>query len=144
MILDSIAKTFLTLAGITSNLKQPSVAIVSYGLLDAQTDEPALWVRNGVLYDRTGTALLAIGSTGGLTSPDPDGGLGYSTGAGGAITQGTSKSTAVTLHKVCGSITMHNAALAAGAEGHNRIPEAPTEFRALLRAPHPRGRISHP
>lgn len=37
---------------------------------------------------------------------------GYSTGAGGAVTQITSKSTAVTLNKPCGTITMHNAALA--------------------------------
>ena len=42
--------------------------------------------------------------------------LGYSTGAGGAVTQGTSKSTGVTLSKVCGAITMHNAELAAGDE----------------------------
>ena len=38
---------------------------------------------------------------------------GYVTGDGGAITQGTSKSTAVTLSKKCGQITLHNAALAA-------------------------------
>ncbi len=30
MILDTIAKTFLALAGITSNLKQPSAAVLSY------------------------------------------------------------------------------------------------------------------
>lgn len=40
--------------------------------------------------------------------------FGYSTGAGGAVTQATSKSTAVTLHKLCGQITMHNASMAAG------------------------------
>ena len=33
------------------------------------------------------------------------------TGAGGAVTQATSKSTGVTLNKVCGAITMNNAAL---------------------------------
>jgi hypothetical protein len=42
-------------------------------------------------------------------------GLGYGTGAGGTVTQATSKSTAVTLNKPCGQITMNNAALAAGA-----------------------------
>lgn len=41
-------------------------------------------------------------------------GLGYGTGAGGTVTQATSKSTAVTLDKPCGLITMNNAALAAG------------------------------
>lgn len=43
------------------------------------------------------------------------GGLGYGTGAGGPITQATSKSTAVTLNKPTGRVTMNNAALAAGA-----------------------------
>lgn len=39
---------------------------------------------------------------------------GYSTGAGGAVTQATNKSTGVTLSKSCGAITMNNAALGAG------------------------------
>lgn len=43
------------------------------------------------------------------------GGLGYGTGAGGTVTQATSKSTAVTLNKPTGQITMKNAAMAAGA-----------------------------
>jgi hypothetical protein len=42
-------------------------------------------------------------------------GLGYATGAGGTVTQATNKSTAVTLNKPTGQITMNNAALAAGA-----------------------------
>lgn len=45
----------------------------------------------------------------------PTGGQGYGTGAGGAVTQITSKSQSVTLNKVCGQITTHNAALGAGA-----------------------------
>jgi hypothetical protein len=39
--------------------------------------------------------------------------VGYATGAGGAVTQATSKSSAVTLNKLCGQITMNAAALAA-------------------------------
>ena len=44
--------------------------------------------------------------------------LGYieGKGIGGAVTQATSKSTGVTLNKPCGTVTMHNAALGAGAE----------------------------
>jgi hypothetical protein len=42
-------------------------------------------------------------------------GIGYSTGAGGTVTQTTSKSTGVTLNKINGEITLNNAALAAGA-----------------------------
>ena len=41
-------------------------------------------------------------------------GIGYGTGAGGTVTQATSKSTAVTLNKPCGQITTHNASLANG------------------------------
>ena len=40
---------------------------------------------------------------------------GYITGEGGTVTQATSKSTAVTLNKKCGTVTMHDAALAADA-----------------------------
>lgn len=38
---------------------------------------------------------------------------GYSTGAGGTVTQATNKATGVTLSKSCGAITMNNASLAA-------------------------------
>jgi hypothetical protein len=38
-------------------------------------------------------------------------GLGYGTGSGGTVTQATSKSTAVTLNKPTGQITMNAAAL---------------------------------
>ena len=39
-------------------------------------------------------------------------GLGYGTGSGGTITQDTSKATGVTLNKLAGAVTSHNAALA--------------------------------
>jgi len=52
---------------------------------------------------------------GGLKSASPTGGIGYTAGAGGAVTQLTSKATDVTLNKVCGQITMNGAALAAAA-----------------------------
>lgn len=54
------------------------------------------------------TAADGIVSTG-------TGGVGYAAGAGGTVAQSTSKSTGVTLNKVCGDITLNNAALAAGA-----------------------------
>lgn len=44
------------------------------------------------------------------------GGMGYASGQGGTVAQATSKSTAVTLNKLSGQITMFNAALAAGAK----------------------------
>lgn len=56
-----------------------------------------------------------IDQVGNVVATSATGRLGYGTGAGGTVTQATSKSTAVTLNKPCGQITMHNAALAAGA-----------------------------
>ena len=60
---------------------------------------------NTVTIDSTGNLLLTSGT----------GAIGYGTGAGGTVTQLTSKSTNVTLNKPTGQITMNNAALAAGA-----------------------------
>ena len=46
-----------------------------------------------------------------IRSTSASAGVGYATGAGGAVTQLTSKATAVTLNAICGQITMHNASL---------------------------------
>ena len=53
-------------------------------------------------------------TTNGSLKTSSSGGLGYATGAGGTVTQTTSKSTGVTLNKTSGTITMHNALLGAG------------------------------
>ncbi len=42
--------------------------------------------------------------------------MGYASGAGGAVTQLTNRTTGVTLNKLSGQITTNNASLAAGAE----------------------------
>ncbi len=57
------------------------------------------------------TERMRIGPTGAVTASSPLGGVGYGTGAGGAVTQATNKATGVTLDKVCGAITMNNASL---------------------------------
>ena len=68
-----------------------------------------------ILNIRTnGTDHLKVDSTGNILKISATGGLGYGTGAGGTVTQATSKSTTVVLNKPCGQITMNNAALAAG------------------------------
>jgi hypothetical protein len=56
----------------------------------------------------------SITSTGAIVSSGANG-VGYTTGAGGTVTQATSKSTTVALNKTTGTIVTHNAALAAGA-----------------------------
>jgi len=57
-----------------------------------------------------------VTSASSIKSTSATAGIGYGTGAGGTVTQASSKSTGVTLNKVCGQITMNNASLAAGAE----------------------------
>jgi len=63
--------------------------------------------------DATLTERMRIDSAGRITVNNSIG-FGYGAGSGGTVTQATSKSTAVTLNKPSGQITMHNAALAAG------------------------------
>lgn len=60
-----------------------------------------------------GATLRPISFTGSAKSTSPTGGVGYATGAGGAQTQLTSKATTVVSNTVCGTITLHNANLAA-------------------------------
>jgi hypothetical protein len=60
----------------------------------------------------TTSSLTTLGAAATLTTT---GTIGYRTGAGGTVTQLTSKATAVTLSKACGAITLNAAALAAAA-----------------------------
>ncbi len=78
------------------------------------------WLKSDSAYIAFGAAAdvsLSRGAADVLTTPDrfvstgPLAGIGYATGAGGTVTQGTSKSTAVSLNTVTGEITMHNATL---------------------------------
>lgn len=59
------------------------------------------------------------GATGNITTTgqflSSGGGIGYTTGAGGTATQGTSRTTTVVNNKLCGTITMFSAAQAANA-----------------------------
>ena len=87
---------------------------VDAGVLALGTETAA----NVLLYTNGTTALTIASSqaatfSNALKSSHATAGIGYATGAGGTVTQATSKSTGVTLNKACGQITMHNAALAA-------------------------------
>lgn len=57
------------------------------------------------------TKAGAVTAASSIRSTSASAGVGYATGAGGVVTQLTSKATAVTLDKICGQITMHNASL---------------------------------
>lgn len=72
-------------------------------------------------------------SVGALKSNHATAGIGYATGAGGTVTQTTSRATGVTLNKACGRITTDTTSLAAGdsasftvtctACGENDVPQ---------------------
>ena len=68
-----------------------------------------------IFHTTSGLAGLQIDSSGNVLLKAGTGALGYGTGAGGTVTQLTSKSTQVVLNKPTGRITMNNAALGAGA-----------------------------
>jgi hypothetical protein len=73
---------------------------------------------NGVLTVGDGSTAATNASIGGgnifaggqIRSTSATGGIGYATGAGGAVTQGTSRTTGVTLNTVAGAITLFTAA----------------------------------
>lgn len=73
---------------------------------------PSDLVAYGTPY--TPTKVVAISNNGNLLLTSGTGALGYGAGAGGSVTQLTSKSTNVTLNKPSGRIIMNNEALAAG------------------------------
>lgn len=59
----------------------------------------------------TGTASFETGTfSGNMLATTDAASLGYTSGAGGAVTQATSRTTAVTLNKPCGRITLVSAA----------------------------------
>lgn len=89
-------------------------ALITVGSWSIAQDSNGDGVRDFFLYDNaTGAVRLRIGPEGNVTATS--GALGYGAGAGGSVTQTTSKSTPVYLNKPSGTITMHNASLAAGA-----------------------------
>jgi hypothetical protein len=65
----------------------------------------------GSTAQNTATSALTVkGATQAVLAVSPTGGLGYGTGAGGTVTQITSRTTGVTLNKVTGAITLVSAA----------------------------------
>lgn len=61
-------------------------------------------------------ANRALAAANSVLSSHASAGIGYTTGAGGTVTQSTSKSTGVTINRICGEIVTANSSLAAGDE----------------------------
>ena len=87
----------------------PAIPDYSWG---GQTTGMFLAADKTLAFSTNATEKMRIDSSGNVLVTSPAG-LGYGTGSGGTVTQATSKSTAVTLNKPTGQITMNGAALAA-------------------------------
>jgi len=98
----SISKTLLFTS---PTMVTPALGTVTSGNISACTSTGMVMV-TPVIGAATGTSLAA---TGAITSSGTAG-VGYATGAGGAVTQATSRTTGVTLNKTTGAITLFSAA----------------------------------
>lgn len=86
-------------------LVTPALGTVASGNISACTSTSMVMV-TPVIGAATGTSLTATG----VIASTGTAGVGYATGAGGTVTQGTSRTTGVTLNKTSGAITLFSAA----------------------------------
>jgi hypothetical protein len=68
-----------------------------------------------VEFVNLGTKASASFTSSGLQSTSTTVGIGYATGAGGAVVQATSRTTGVAINRICGQITTNTTSLAAEA-----------------------------
>jgi len=88
-----------------ATLVAPALGTVASGNISACTSTSMVMV-TPVIGAATGTSLTATG----VIASTGTAGVGYATGAGGAVTQITSRTTGVTLNKTAGAITLVSAA----------------------------------
>lgn len=103
------AAQFAVLGGVT-----PGTAAANKALVLGASKEIAT-ITSATITTLTATTVntATLAASGAVSSSSATAGVGYATGAGGAVTQATDKSTAVVLNKATGAITMNNAALGA-------------------------------
>lgn len=105
-----------TLGGTQANPGINVGATAGYGMYSPGANQLG-FVQNATLivdYNITNASKFTFGAnaiaSGSFLSTFATGGMGYTTGAGGAITQGSSRTTGVTLNTVTGAITLVSAA----------------------------------
>jgi hypothetical protein len=101
--------------GTSTLLTGASIRAIAKGTPASNDIRAQLEFRTGSGTGGTQSTALACDINQAVLAPSPTGGIGYGTGAGGTVTQATSKSTGVTLNKVSGQITTNNANLGANA-----------------------------
>jgi hypothetical protein len=103
-LLDSLQDVGLIASGAGDTPLNLSAGALTCGTVTAGATSVASLASTGAV------TAASIASTGAVTSSSSSAGMGYATGAGGTVTQATSRTTAVTIDKTCGSITMFSAA----------------------------------
>jgi hypothetical protein len=98
-----------TASGASSNLIDLQVGSVSKFRV---TKSGTANIAGALTVSSVTTLTGAVTASSSVTSINATAGVGYGTGAGGTVTQATSKATGVTLNKICGTITMDAATLA--------------------------------
>ena len=106
--------TFANLKAWISSLGGAGISNTPSGNIAATTVQEAINELDTEKVSKAGDNITGNLNVSGLIL-STGGTIGYSTGAGGTVTQATSKTTGVAINKPSGRITMHNAALAAGA-----------------------------
>lgn len=121
----NVSLTATTISGPSIFATAPNTVSPAIGIKDGAATPNVWWLGSGAgtptdgtffIYDsRQAKLRLLIDTSGNVLVPS--GVLGYGgTGAGGTVTQSTSKSTNVALNKAAGRVTMNNAALPGGAQ----------------------------
>lgn len=102
-LLDSLQEVGLIASGAGDTPLNLSSGALTCGAVTAGATGVASLASTGAV------TAASVAATGAVTSSGA-GGIGYATGAGGTVTQAASRTTAVTIDKTCGSITMFTAA----------------------------------
>ena len=92
-------------------LTAPVLGTVASGNISACTST-SMVLTTPIIGAATGTSLTVTGAVASIGTA----GIGYGAGAGGTVTQATSRTTGVTINKISGSITLFSAAGSATAE----------------------------
>ena len=106
LVEDISAAEIAFLDGVTAGTATASKAVVLDGSKGIAT------ITSATITTLTTTTVTGSGA---ITSSSQSAGIGYATGAGGAVTQMTNRTTGVTVNTICGTITTDATSLAAEA-----------------------------
>jgi hypothetical protein len=89
-----------------ANSKRNVIASSGGGIIIQEQDDAGSATRNVLVVTRGGVLTFGGNMTTAGTILTTNGGVGYGTGAGGAVAQATNRTTGVTINKISGSITL--------------------------------------